>query len=90
MTKENVAAEERNTDEPSNAAPPTPRLDRGEERGKAVRGELIMDELLAVTVRPENVPTIHHGFGGIGQGFAPFGLFPVPGARPTNIDVYAA
>ena len=45
-------------------------------------GELIMDGLLAIAARPENVPTMRHGFGAsISQGFAPFGLHPVPGTR---------
>ncbi len=91
MTKEHIATEERHAHEASSAATPAPRLDRREEQGEPVRGELIMDDLLAITARPENVPTMRYGFGGsISQGFAPFDLFPVLGADQQSSNTYAA
>ena len=90
MTKEHVAAEERNAGQASDAATPTPRLDGGEKQREPVRGELVMDDLLAVTARPENVPAKHHGFhSSFCQGFAPFGPFPIPGLD-HSANIYAA
>ena len=87
MTKEDIPAEEGNARQPSNATTSAPRLDRGKEGGEPERGELIMDDLLAIAARPENVPALRHGFGvGVCQGFAPFGLFPVRRGRPTIVQ----
>ena len=84
VTQEEIASEERDAREPPDPTPSTPRLDGGEEHLKALRGELIRDELLAIAAGPQDAPARGHRFHrDLCQGFAPFGLRPSLGARPT-------
>src|SRR2546426_126598 len=62
VAKEEVAPEHRDASEAADSAALGPCLECGEERIEARRGELIMDALLAIAVRPEDVPAMGCGF----------------------------
>src|SRR5205823_5671364 len=60
VAQEEIAREHRDAREAPDSAPSGPRLDGGEEQVKALRGELVIDELLAVAVGPEDPPARGH------------------------------
>src|SRR5437899_6979627 len=84
VAQEEVSPEERDARETSDSATSAPRLDGGEEEIKALRGELVMDELLTIAAGPKDPPGRGHRFrNDFWQGFAPFGLHPFLGCE-TN------
>src|SRR6266850_1541479 len=84
VPEKEVSAEQRQARETPDAAAPAPRLDRGKEQLESLRGELVVHELLAVAVCPEDTPAMDHDAGQrFWQGFAPFGLIPFRDTRPT-------
>src|SRR2546422_7288425 len=77
--------EHRDARKAPDSAAARPRLDDREERVKTLRGELVMDELIAIAVRPQNVPARGHRFhNGFWQGFAPFGPHPSLGCETNH------
>src|SRR5256712_9362939 len=84
VAEEEVSPEERDARETSDSATSAPRLDGGKEHVKALRGELVIDELLTVAAGPKDPPGRGHRLcNDFRQGFAPFGLDPFLGCE-TN------
>src|SRR2546428_13200028 len=89
VAQEEVSAGERDARETSDSATSAPRLDGGEEHVKALRGKLVMDELLTVAAGPEDPPGRGHRFrNDFWQGFAPFGLHPFLRVRDQLLTTY--
>src|SRR5437016_5580640 len=85
VAQEEIAPEQRDARAMPHPATSGPRLDGGEERLEAFRGDLVIDELLAVAVGPKDAPARHHRLrGDLWQGFAPFGLRPSLGCETNN------
>src|SRR5881397_1247860 len=89
VAQEEVSPEERDAIETSDSATSAPRLDGGEEHVKALRGELVIDELLTVAASPKDAPGRGHRFrNDFWQGFAPFGLHPFLRVRDQLLTTY--
>src|SRR2546428_19901 len=85
VAQEEIAPEHRDARAAPDPAAARPRLDDGEEQIKALLGELVMDEALAIAVRPQDVPARDHRIcDDFWQGFAPFGLHPSPGCGTNH------
>src|SRR5262249_38580255 len=94
MAEKQIAGKHGDTDQTSDARAPGPRGDLGEKDVEPLRGQLIVDELLAVAMRPQHVPAPT----GVSlpadrsrtivrcQGFAPFGWPPLPRAHPIRVS----
>src|SRR5881396_197878 len=89
VAQEEVSPEERDARETSDSATSAPRLDGGEEHVKALRGELVIDELLTIAAGPKDAPGRGHRFrNDFWQGFAPFGLHPFLRVRDQLLTTY--
>src|SRR2546422_1086507 len=89
VAQEEVSPEERDARETSDSATSAPRLDGGEEYVKALRGELVIDELLTIAAGPKDTPGRGHRFrNDFWQGFAPFGLDPFLRVRDQLLITY--
>src|SRR5207302_6306366 len=85
VVQEEVSPEQRDARETPDSATSGPRLDGGKERVKALRGELVRNELLAVAVGPQNPPKRGHRCrNDFWQRVAPRGLRPLPGCETTH------
>src|SRR5439155_27290073 len=86
VAQKEVAPEHRHAPESANSAAPPPAFERGQQHVEALRSELVVDELLAVAVRPQHVPALLSR-DRFQQGFAPFGLLTLSRVRPI-VDCY--
>ena len=86
VAQEEIAAKQGHARQASSSTTPRPGLHRRQEQVEALRDELVIDQLLAVAVRPEDTPARDHHTAGhrLWQGFAPFGLIPFWDARPIH------
>ena len=91
--QEEITPEQRGAREAPDPKPPGPGVDGRQKQFEALRRELVMDELLAVAVSPQDMPTraraaerlgLDRLNGGFWQGFAPFGHQLRLGAEPIT------